>query len=335
MAERFDPLLLPFIDATDDEEADRILERIFQEDTKPVVDRALAKFARASSVDDMQHASELSGRVLLHLVTRLRQCRGDPAAAPIADWRAYVATATRHECDEYLREKYPNRHRLKNRLRYVLAHQSQFAVWEAISGELMCGFAEWRNRPDTTSTYKRILEEPNAIAERPSSGLTANTLVPLLDGIFSWGGGPLGFNELVNIVAHLGHVSDRPVASIDGPQATSMPQTDPAADPSVRLAGREHLKRVWKEIRELPPRQRAALMLGLDDVWLFPMTGVASIRQIAAALERDALEFARLWHELPLDDTAIAAQLQMTRQQVVNLRKSARERLGRRMKADV
>jgi hypothetical protein len=43
-------------------------------------------------------------------------------------------------------------------------------------------------------------------------------------------------------------------------------------------------------------------------------------------------EFAEIWNHLPLDDNRIAEILNLTRQQVINLRKSARERLARRMK---
>jgi hypothetical protein len=46
-----------------------------------------------------------------------------------------------------------------------------------------------------------------------------------------------------------------------------------------------------------------------------------------------AQEFAKLWNNLPLEDTTIAQNLGVTRQQVINLRKSARERLARRMSA--
>jgi len=40
---------------------------------------------------------------------------------------------------------------------------------------------------------------------------------------------------------------------------------------------------------------------------------------------------AELWNSLPLDDHAIAARLGITRQQVINLRRAARERLARRL----
>jgi hypothetical protein len=65
---------------------------------------------------------------------------------------------------------------------------------------------------------------------------------------------------------------------------------------------------------------------------LFPVTGIASVRQIAAALELTAEKFAAIWNELPLEDARIAELLGVTRQQVINARKSGRERLARRLK---
>ena len=44
-----------------------------------------------------------------------------------------------------------------------------------------------------------------------------------------------------------------------------------------------------------------------------------------------AEELAGMWNSLPLDDRGIAERLGITRQQVINLRKSARARLARRM----
>jgi DNA-binding CsgD family transcriptional regulator len=45
----------------------------------------------------------------------------------------------------------------------------------------------------------------------------------------------------------------------------------------------------------------------------------------------EAVELARIWKDLPLADQDIATRLDLNRQQVINLRKSARERLGRRL----
>lgn len=44
----------------------------------------------------------------------------------------------------------------------------------------------------------------------------------------------------------------------------------------------------------------------------------------APVIELSPDEFAELWHDLPLDDNTIAGRLGLARQQVINLRKSAR-----------
>ena len=58
--------------------------------------------------------------------------------------------------------------------------------------------------------------------------------------------------------------------------------------------------------------------------------GVASFREVAAALEMTPQELAEVWNRLPLEDREIAARLGVDRQQVINLRSTARERLARR-----
>jgi RNA polymerase sigma factor (sigma-70 family) len=114
----------------------------------------------------------------------------------------------------------------------------------------------------------------------------------------------------------------------------------PAVEASLPqvLGQRSQLQTLWGEIRQLPPRQCAALLLhlrdddGRDAVGLFPLTGTASLRDIARQIGLPAERLAEVWNRLPLDALAIADLLGVTRQQVNNLRKSARERLARRMK---
>src|SRR6185369_8303674 len=66
---------------------------------------------------------------------------------------------------------------------------------------------------------------------------------------------------------------------------------------------------------------------GAGMLWLLPVLGVATLREIARVLEIPDGEFASLWRQIPLDDAAIAERLACTRQQVINLRMSARKRL--------
>ena len=112
----------------------------------------------------------------------------------------------------------------------------------------------------------------------------------------------------------------------------------PQADPAAALESRQLLDRLWGEICQLPRRQRVALLCnlrsqqGVNVITLLPATGIASIEQIAAALEIPLPEFEQLWAELPLDDLRLAQYLGATRQQIINLRRSARDRLARRLK---
>jgi DNA-directed RNA polymerase specialized sigma24 family protein len=114
--------------------------------------------------------------------------------------------------------------------------------------------------------------------------------------------------------------------------------TDPAPDAATALERRTDLALLWEEIRQLPSRQAAALILNLRDgqgrnaVALLPLTGIATMRDIARALDMPAERFAEIWNRLPLEDAVIAESLGITRQQVINLRKSARARLARRMR---
>ena len=57
------------------------------------------------------------------------------------------------------------------------------------------------------------------------------------------------------------------------------------------------------------------------------------MREIAVILEIDAVALAEIWGRLPLSDLEVAGKLGIQRQQVINLRKAARERLGRRLSA--
>ncbi len=98
------------------------------------------------------------------------------------------------------------------------------------------------------------------------------------------------------------------------------------------------LKRVWLEVRELPIHQAAAWLLKVSDQndqstlkWL-PVFQIATVREIAQATGLSPESLANLWMDLPLPDRRIAELFGVTPRQVINWRKSANERLYRRLK---
>jgi hypothetical protein len=148
-------------------------------------------------------------------------------------------------------------------------------------------------------------------------------------------GAPLRLPDLIHAAAALLNVHDRMESTSEIDVADRHSQGDPGIDQ------RQTLTRLWDEVTQLPVPQRVALLLNLrDDVGecalsSLPATGVASMRAIAAAIEMPAAKLAEMWKELPLDDLTIAEMLGITRQQVINLRKSARRRLWRRMSGNI
>ena len=150
---------------------------------------------------------------------------------------------------------------------------------------------------------------------------------------------PIELDELVTAVASLLGISDQPIESIAEEEDAVASVPDVAEpDPAWRIEKRMFLQRLWEELEQLPRNQRAALLLNLKEtsgfgcITLFPATGVASVRQLAAAVEMTPESFAELWNDLPLEDAKIAELLGLTRQQVINARKSGRERLTRRLR---
>jgi hypothetical protein len=224
-------------------------------------------------------------------------------------------------------------------LQYALTRQAGLALWTDRRNISIAGFKAWRDRAPSTSEKLRQLPDDEkflALAWRTSAESQGTKLNELLAAVFDHVGGPVAFDDLVSVMAALLQVKDEPTASTE--EEAGGVEIASGADVAWQVEKRIFLERLWQEVRELPRAQRVALLLNLREadgggcLALFPATGVATLRQIADALELSAERFAELWPQLPLDDATIAGLLELTRQQVINLRKSARERLARRLK---
>jgi hypothetical protein len=197
----------------------------------------------------------------------------------------------------------------------------------------MCGLSRWddslRQLRKTTT-----LQELHDLSAHLHTGRQPDYPGDFVTDVFNRLGAPVELNDLVGIVADLWGVRDRAGAEVDEEALTS-PAEPNAISRSVEL--KQWLAHLWREVACLPIAQRHALLLNLREegggaaLMLVPIAGVASIREIARILEMPEAELAALWKDLPIDDLAIAARLGVNRQQVINLRKSARARLTRRM----
>src|SRR4030095_1819262 len=160
-----------------------------------------------------------------------------------------------------------------------------------------------------------------------------------LSVLFERSSRPIVFDEVVRIAAEEWHIHDPPTEPIDTGGSERDDQFT-SSEPRVDLALEQRLffEQVWREVCQLPVLQRAALLLNLRDsrdggvISFLPFLGVASEEELARLLEMPYADFQKVWSEWRLDDPRIAQMFGITRQQVINLRKTARERLARRMR---
>jgi hypothetical protein len=255
---------------------------------------------------------DLSASAMLRVLQRLRSEQD-----AIVNLDSYVATVTLHTCDDLVREKLPRRTAAKNRICYVLGRDARFAQW-TIDGETVCGFSTWRGMQTAARTI--AMDDIRKLAGD-------RDVRRLLSAILFAAQQPVELEAIVNAAAELWQMIDRPALVLD--DVTNLA----SSAETTRVDDRDFLERLWEEIRLLNREQRAALLLNLRDdsgsaTELFALLGVASVDEIldTAGMSRDT------WSELPIDDLRIAAMLGLTRQQVINLRKAARERLRRRMR---
>lgn len=338
-------LLRTFAHSSDAGEQEFALSTLLTEHAEPTITKII-RYKNRGAIDD---GEEIHSEVMLQLVGRLQKLRSEANGKEIEDFDSYVAVTTYNACDRFLSRKYPNRRRLKNGLRYLLAHRDNFAVWQDKTGNFVGGLRRWQFEETENSGLKiEQLREDARAFERDvkveKSWSEQKNAFELLSAIFSWTNAPVEIDLLTSICAALWNVTDETVA-IDQPKTSETGEeraqiqiADARPDAYTETERRDYLQRLWNEILELPTRQRAAVLLNLKDengrgaidLWL--VVGVATAEKIAAALEMSVEKFAELWNHLPLDDNRIAEILGLTRQQVINLRKSARERLTRRMK---
>lgn len=316
-----DPLLESLIRGRTAEQRGREIERLIVDVARPLSRRILSRYTRNESLLQPHDADDIDATVVLRLVGKLNAAVARPDDA-VRGFEDYVATLTYNAVNDFLRWRHPERARLKNRLRHVLTHDPRLALWMAPGGPA-CGPAASRG---TTAVRGEIALPENRVA--PEMTDRAH-LADAVAAIFEAAPEPVAFEALVRTVAALWNLSEPRAVEPDAESA------EPHA--IARFETRIFLRAVWREIRLLRPLQRKALLLNLREsetvnvVSLIVLTGVASVDEIAEAMEMSREELGAIWNDLPLDDLRIASMMQLTRQQVINLRKSARERLARRV----
>lgn len=322
-----DPVLRPFLSETEAVEAERLLADLVRTRVHPTVRDVARRVLRsrlpagaASLTEDLE---DVGSEAVLRVLHTLRELRTDGQREPVQNLDAYAARVATHACYEHFRRRQPGRARLRNQVWYVLSRDPSLTLERGPDGTWTCGLAASVIEPGPAPVFSR----------------DGRSLRDLIRTTLRRHGAGMELNELVRDVGETRGVGDGPSttrarALAANPELIPDPQ---ARSPMSLLEHQEYLTALWAEVQQLPLRQRTALLLNLRDadggdaLDLFPLTGIASLRDIAGALGLDPVELARLWPELPLDDNRIASRLGVSRQQVINLRKAARARIARRL----
>lgn len=332
-----DSVLLSYLGSSSEPETQARLQDLMRDHVEPVLQQAVKRRMRRSPGRTGAHSPEqniedILADARLNVLRTLRQIKERPDPQPIHNLGSYIRTIADQAWDQQLRRMFPQRWRLKNQVRYLLTHHPDFALWETGSGDLAAGVKAWKGREPATPSA------PARSASPTGTRKGTDRLARLLHQAFRESGAPMEIETLVNIMENWMGISD--TGTLDDPGNPEvlerLPEQGDAAH--VRLEHRIFLRRLWNEIILLPVRQRIAILLGLRDssgyplAPLLPLLDVASTHDIAEGLQVSTEEFANLWSQLPMDDRSIGGLLHVTPQQVINLRKCARQRLGRRMK---
>jgi DNA-directed RNA polymerase specialized sigma24 family protein len=240
-------LLRDYLEARDGLQEEALLARLVFDAAFPVVRRTVARRLLTAPEQDRE---DIAGDVILDLVSRLKRLK-QSNDMPIERFAAYVAATAHNGCDQYLRHRYPQRHRLKNRLRYLLTKTVNFDLWEDAERGWICGRSAWRGRSPVPLDPEVVshLGKP----DRPPQYA--------LGQLFDFTGGPVEFDAITAIFAIFWGVRDS-VSSLDAVEKVAS-STDPAVDDV--LSQKQDFAKLWAEIEDLPGPQRSALLLNLRD----------------------------------------------------------------------
>lgn len=315
-----DRVLRPFLMADTEEERAAEVERLVMTVVRPVCRDVIRRFSMQEWRIEPNEEEDIVSTICIRLLRKL-QILPQMQEEAIARLDLYVEILAKNVLYEYLRKRYPARSRVRNRIRYIASRDPRFAIWPTVLGPAV-GLWAW-NGSKVVASAVDVTPSPLMRDERHPGAAIAEVLRAL--------GKPVRLEALVAKCCEWWGVAEL--------QRSWDVDDEPVEAPAIqRFETRQTIEVLWREIRDLPRFQRAALLLNLREpgggrnaIAFFITLGVATIDAVALSVGMTTRELAELWDQLPLDDLTIASRFGLSRQQVINLRKSARRRLARRM----
>lgn len=338
-----DNVLAPYLAADDDRERQQHLDELLTLRAAPLIRgvllRRLGFYVSALGVNkNNQDAEDLYQEAMTRVMQGLKQVQPS-AVTEIENFELYVSRIATNICIDFLRAKSPARTRLKYRLRDLLKRHKDLVTWEC-DGEVLCGFAQWRNTGKSafsSQPFQNIETKLDSFKALHFADKDIQ-LVPLsqiVAELFDWIFEPVEIDLMVRMIAYLLDIKDQQIESLDGPspakwQGYFAANTQPGES---HLAANELLTRLWRAVIQLPAEQRDVFAFGFEDqagqdlFTILLASEIVNWDELAQGMGRPLEEVVRLRLRMPMDSASVADELRASRENVYKWRFRAIRRL--------
>jgi len=324
-----DNVLLPYLTAKDEQERQQQLDELVTLRAAPLIRQVLRRrlgfYVNAQGVNENnQDAEDLYQEAITRVVQILNQLQASQTTPDIENFERYVSRVASNIFIDFLRDKSPERTRLKDSLRDLFRRHRDLVSW-VYEGEILCGFVEWRktgksafsdqgsgNVDTRLETFKSVRFADEDVSRAPLSQVLAE--------LFDWIGGPIQLDALVRMIAYVLDLKEQHIESLDDQTRrwdTYFPEHIQTGETHVQA--NELLARLWYVVIRLPPEQRDAFAFGFEDqagqdfFTLLLVAGIVTWNELAKGMMRSVDEIARLRMIMPMDGATAADELGVTK----------------------
>jgi len=320
-----DHLLLPLLNAVDEQELQHRSEELLVIHVRPIIRQMLQQrlglYVNAQGVNTTNHdAEDLYQEAMARTVEVLHA--DQRLLITIQNFERYVGRIVANICVDYVRSKHPTRARLKDALRYVLRRHADLGSWQ-YHDALLCGFAAWRNTGKRPLDVSDIDTKLNAFlaARFAHDDVKVARLSRVVRELFDWIGGPVEVDVLVRMLSYIRDIREQQIESLDDVELeNSFRSSIGSAESNVET--HELLGQLWRVVRRLTPMQRDAFALRFCDqdgrnlFTVLRAAGIVDWTDLAEGMGRSAADIARLWKEMPMDSATVARELRTSQANV-------------------
>ena len=317
-----------------DEEAGHLLERLLEDEVRPLLSKVLRRKLKPLSAAQSGRNADIEDLVqdgILRIAQEL--LAGRRGEGRINTLSGYTARVAEYAGDEYFRRKFRKRYNAIKRVTVNLRHHDAFYEWRFVSDESHGALSVWPppppKSPDSRSAAIRTNLHSTAksiLASDPADvGAGSPSSARCMHASLLWAAGALSVGDLALVLQAARNEFDEPDVGLN-PEIATAPIAVAEQDETLFLSS------IWDAVKQLRPRLARALLLNLrvkgeNAVEVFEEFQISTRQEIAEILGLQPSELC----DLPWPDRRIASYLGCTEEQVSGLRSSARRSICSRL----